>query len=303
MFYLFLAIICSTSIALIFKYSENSDTNRYLVTSANYFIAFVVSLFLIVSKGLLYKIQGELTFSKELVLLLEGRLEILSPQSSVIWGFIVGGISGIFFFLSFIYYQKSVKENGVGISGTFAKLGILIPMLVSIILWREFPTIVQWIGIILALCSILLVNLSPKSLDKVELKPTLLFLFLFGGLSEFSSKIYQKYALSEYKEFFLFAIFFVAFLVSLYFTLRSKKRFSIKDLLTGFAVGIPNLFSSYFLILSLSSLKTSVAFPIFSAGSIVLISIGGFFLFGEKIQRKNQVAIVLTILALILINV
>lgn len=303
MLYLFFAIICSASIALIFKYTENANTNRYLITSSNYFIAFVTSLFMIFSRGLLSGITPEISFAQDFSMLSSDNLHILSPYSSIIWGLMVGTVAGFFFFLSFIYYQKSVKENGVGISGTIAKLGILIPMIFSIIIWKELPSSLQWIGIGLSLVSILIVNLSPKSLEKMDIKPTLILLFIFGGMAEFSTKIYQKYALNEYKDVFLFAVFFVAFLISTYYTVREKKKITKKDIFTGFAVGIPNLFSSYFLILSLATLKTSVAFPIYSAGSIVLINIGGFLIFKEKIARKNQVAILLTLIALVLINI
>ena len=302
MFYLALAILCSATIALIFKYTENNNTNRYLITSANYFIAFVISFFMILFRGLLNGITREIPFLEDLKLFTTTNTHILSPYSSVIWGVIIGSVSGFFFFLSFIYYQKSVKENGVGISGTIAKLGILIPMIFSIIVWREFPTSIQVVGIVLSLLSIIIVNLSQKSIEKFDFKPTIILLFIFGGMAEFSTKIYQKYALNELKDVFLFAVFFVAFLVSVFYTVRAKKKITKKDILTGFAVGIPNLFSSYFLILSLATLKTSVAFPIYSAGSIVLINIGGFLIFKEKIARKNQVAILLTLIALILIN-
>lgn len=302
MLYLFFAIICSASIALIFKYTENANTNRYLITSSNYFIAFLTSLFMILSRGLLSDITPEISFVEDFKLFSSTSSHTLSPYSSIIWGLMVGGVAGFFFFLSFIYYQKSVKENGVGISGTIAKLGILIPMIFSIIIWKELPSGLQWLGIALSLVSILIVNLSPKSLEKVDMKPTIILLFIFGGMAEFSTKIYQKYALNEYKDVFLFAVFFVAFLISAFYTLREKRKITKKDILTGFAVGIPNLFSSYFLILSLATLKTSVAFPIYSAGSIVLINIGGFLIFKEKIARKNQVAILLTVIALVLIN-
>ncbi|WP_414839418.1 EamA family transporter [Carnobacterium sp. TMP28] len=302
MFYLTLAIICSASIALIFKYTEGTNANRYVITSANYFIAFAISLFLIFSKGLLVGMTRENSFLSEFSLLASNSNYILSPYSSMIWGLIIGGIFGSFFFLSFVYYQKSIKENGVGISGTIAKLGILIPMIFSIVIWKEFPSTIQWIGIILSLVSILIVNLSQKSLETFDVKPTLIFLFIFGGMAEFSSKFYQKYALNDYKDIFLFALFFVAFLISIFYTFRKKGEITKKDILIGFAVGIPNLFSSYFLILALATLKTSVVFPIYSAGSIVLINIGGFLLFKEKIAKKNQVAIILTIIALILIN-
>ena len=303
MLFLFLATICSATIALIFKHTESSDTNRYLITSSNYFIAFSTSLFMAFYKGLFSDLTKDQSFLHEFKFLLSQDAYILSPYSSIIWGAIVGSLSGAFFFLSFIYYQKSVKENGVGISGCFAKLGILIPIIFSIIIWREFPSTMQWIGILLSLVSILIVNLSPKSLEKFDIKPTIILLFLFGGMAEFSSKIYQQYALNEYKDIFLFFIFFVAFLISLLFTLKEKSRFTKKDILTGFAVGVPNLFSSYFLILSLDTLKTSVAFPLYSAGSILLINIGGFLIFKERISRKNKFAIGLIIVALILINI
>ncbi len=303
MFYLTLAIMCSASIALIFKYTENSNTNRYLITSANYFIAFVTSLFMILFRGLIVGITREISFLEDFKLLSTSSQHLLSPYSSIVWGLIIGGVSGAFFFLSFIYYQKSVKEYGVGVSGTIAKLGILIPMMFSVIVWKEFPSSVQILGIALSLVAIVIVNLSPKSIEKLDFKPIIILLFIFGGMAEFSTKIYQKYALNEYKDIFLFAVFFVAFAISAFYTLREKRKITVKDILTGFAVGIPNLFSSYFLILSLDTLKTSVAFPIYSAGSIVLINIGGFLIFKEKIARKNQVAILLTVIALVLINI
>jgi drug/metabolite transporter (DMT)-like permease len=302
MLYLALAILCSASIALIFKYTENANTNRYLITSANYFIAFVTTLFMIFYKGLLSNISYEISFMGDFKLFSTNTLHVLSPYSSILWGLIIGGISGIFFFLSFIYYQKSVKENGVGVSGTIAKLGILIPMIFSIIIWKELPSTLQAFGIILSLVSIIIVNISPHSIKKLNIKPTIIFLFVFGGMAEFSNKIFQKYALIEYKEIFLFSVFFVAFLISAFYTFKEKGNITKKDILTGFAVGIPNLFSSYFLILSLTTLNTSVVFPLYSAGSIVLINIGGLLIFNERITRKNQVAILLTVVALVLIN-
>lgn len=296
-------MLCSATIALIFKYTENSNANRYLITSANYLIAFSISLFMVFYNRLFTELVKEQSFLSELKILLTGVDYTFTPYGSIWWGIIVGGISGFFFFFSFIYYQKSVKENGVGISGTFAKLGILIPMIFSIILWREFPSAFQWIGIALSIISILIVNLSPKSLEKFDIKPTIILLFIFGGMAEFSNKIYQQYALNQYKDIFLFAIFFVAFLISIIFTLQDRSKINKKDILTGLAVGIPNLFSSFFLILSLDTLKATIAFPIYSAGSIVLINIGGLLIFKEKIANKNKVAIGLIIIGLVLINI
>ncbi len=302
MVYLLLAIICSATIALIFKYTENAHGNRYVITSANYFIAFSISLTMMIYDRTLWGLKKDLPFFMEFKNIFQGKSFGFTPYGSVIWAMVVGSVFGGFFFLSFIYYQKSVRKNGVGISGTFAKLGILIPMIFSIVLWREYPTKVQWLGIFLALTSVIMVNFSFKGMTKFNLEPTIIMLFVFGGLAEFSNKIYQKYGMGEFKSVFLFSIFFVAFLISLVYAKKKASKVTRKDVLTGFAVGIPNLFSSYFLILSLDTLTTSVAFPLFSAGSILLITLGGYFIFKEKISRKNQVAIGLIIWALVLLN-
>lgn len=74
MFYLFLATVCIATIALIFKYTENSNSNRYLITSSNYFIAFSTSLFMVFYKKLLPGVvKTESFFSEFKFLLLYGK--------------------------------------------------------------------------------------------------------------------------------------------------------------------------------------------------------------------------------------
>jgi len=303
--FLILAIFCSSSIALIFKYTEGNKMNRYAVTSANYFTAFTVSLLMLFSNNSFSKISFKSlinNFFNEFNSVVVENSGLFSNESSILWSFIIGIFAGVFFFLSFIYYQKSVKENGVGLSGTFGKLGILIPMIFSIIIWNEYPSSLQWLGIILSLASILIVNLSLKDLSTSSFNSSLILLFFFGGMAEFSNKIFQKYALTDYKDLFLFFVFIIAFAISIFFTLKEKSRVTKKDILLGIVVGIPNLFSSYFLILALNYMTSSVAFPIYSAGSILLINLGGLIIFKEKLSKKETFAILMTILALILIN-
>ena len=308
MIYLILAIICSSSIALIFKYSEKNETNRYAVTSVNYFTAFTVSLLMILLKPpiKIYGVNISITsFNNEITKVILDNDGIFSQGASLTWAVLLGVAGGLFFFLSFVYYQKSVGKNGAAISGTFGKMGILVPMIFSIIIWREIPGILQWVGILMALFSIIFVNISSnKDVNgNTNINKTLILLFLFGGMAEFQNKLFQQYALTEYKNVFLFTIFVVAFFLSLYFVIKSKQKISLQDLIVGFLVGIPNLFSSYFLIMALGSIPTSIAFPIYSAGSIIFISLGEVLIYKERLSKRNKVAIIIVILALILINI
>lgn len=304
MVYLLLAVICSSSIALIFKYSESNNLNRYIITSANYFAAALISLLLIFNRGIKFFDFNNSNFRANFSRVILQGDGVFSAQSSQQWATVVGLLAGIFFFVSFIYYQKSVRENGASLAGTFGKLGILIPMLFAIIIWQEYPEDLQWIGILLAISSIILVNFPFGKDWRQALRLNLIFLFLYGGIAEFSNKIFQKYALVDYKVLFLFWVFFSAFLISFFYSLKKVKRLPKKsELLTGFAVGIPNLFSSFFLISALNYLKTAVVFPIFSAGSIVLITAVGYLFFGENLKLKEWASILMTVVALILINI
>tara|TARA_Y100000588_G_C13454284_1_gene585456 strand:- start:95 stop:517 length:423 start_codon:yes stop_codon:yes gene_type:complete len=130
----------------------------------------------------------------------------------------------------------------------------------------------------------------------------LLLLFLFGGLAEFSNKLFQKYGHSSEKAYFLLIVFFVAFLVSLTMTIKEGKKPTLTDVITGICVGVPNMFSSFFLIRALDDLPTAVVFPVYSAGSMALILLLSRLIYGEKLQKKAYVAIAMTMVALVLIN-
>ena len=284
MIYLFLAILSSASIALILKSSENRDLNRYAVTSANYVAAFTISI----------------------IFSLKSSSVSFDPGPSLYSAVIIGLFGGVLYFLGFIFIQKSIRENGVGITGAVAKTGIILPVILSMILWKEIPNFLQSAGVILSLGAIVMINISPRELDRVKsINKTIILLFLIVGFAEFSNKLFEIYGGTDYKAVFLFVVFFTAFWVSLFFTVkgvRSGRKATKTDILTGLMVGIPNMFASYFLIESFNYYKASVVFPIVSSGTILLINAGGFFIFGERLKRKDIFAVVMIIVAIVQMN-
>ncbi len=279
--------------------------DRYTVTTFNYLVASLLSLFFFLSKHFpaIHPAEAFRGFSTELPAVISGGE--FSPAGSAGWALAIGLPSGILYFLGFIYLQKAIRENGVSLAGSFSKMGVLIPMLLAIFLWNELPSGVQMAGIFLALISILLTNidLSDPSGIASGLRPVLLILFLTVGMSEFSNKVYQRYGILEMKSLFLFFVFATALLVSGWKTFRRRKSIRLSHFLTGIAVGIPNYFASFFLILSLSRLKTAIVFPVYSAGTIVLLSLAGWLFFNERLRTKERIAVGLTVTALVLVNI
>ena len=76
-----------------------------------------------------------------------------------------------------------------------------------------------------------------------------------------------------------------------------------KDWLFGLMLGVPNYFSSWFLLLALSQVPASAAFPVFSCGTLLLTALVGRLAFGEKIDRRQGVALGMVAAALALLNV
>jgi len=281
--YLFHAIVSSTMIAMILKFSENKNLNRYAVTSANYVAAFSISLLMNAGKCTIYSGNG--------------LINVLG----------LGVFAGILYFLGFIFIQRSIKENGVGITGAVSKIGIILPVVLSMILWKEIPNYFQAIGIIISISAIILINMSFDDIRSLKnFNRTVIFLFIIAGIAEFTTKLFERFCFMEYKTLYLFIIFFTAFLISSYFTFRdfkSGKKITKTDIVTGLLVGIPNMFASYFLIESFKHYKASVAFPIYSSGAIFLISLGGIVIFKEKPKRKDIIAIVMIIAAIVMMNI
>jgi multidrug transporter EmrE-like cation transporter len=302
MLYLIAAIACSTAIALILKYGEERRQNRYVILAMNYSTATVISLWLVLRKNL-FPLLHELSVAGLIDQLHLGRTSsdgFLSPENTALWALFIGLPTGVLYFLGFHYYQRSVKESGVGLAGTFAKMGILVPVILSMIFWRELPSGVQWAGMTLALLAIGLANLSPKGKSILSsIKPALLLLFLTSGISEFTGKLFQRYGMLSMKDLFLFFVFVIALAISI-FNIRRKPE--TNEMLTGLAVGIPNFFASFFLINALSALPAAVVFSTYSAGSIAMICIGGRLLYSEKLRTREYAAIALTMAALLLIN-
>lgn len=303
MFFLFLAITCSASIALIFKHSETTGLNRYVVTSVNYLTACSIAVILLVCSGnpILPDFAARAAWQEIAEAIVGGR-KIVVPGASILWAVLCGFGAGAVFFLAFLYYQISVRRDGVGLSGAFAKLGILIPMSLSLVLWRELPSLIQWVGIGTAVASIVLVNWPGGDSSRKAVRPALILLLLFAGLAEFSNKVFQMYGVVEHKDFFLLTTFLVALVFSVFTAVRKGLPASRRDMVVGVAVRLPNLFSSYFLILALETMPAPVAFPLFGAGTILIITLAGRIVFGETSSGREYAAVALVILSIVLIS-
>ena len=81
------------------------------------------------------------------------------------------------------------------------------------------------------------------------------------------------------------------------------ERPTLADAGFGLLLGIPNYYSARFLLLSLSNVPAVVAYPTYSVGTIVMVTLAGRALFGERLSRRQMLAMGVILVSLVLLNV
>lgn len=283
---LILAIISSSLVSIMMRVGEGRVKNNISMLSVNYFICMI---FAFVYTGI-------------------GNLFQTGEGLGTAIG--LGIINGFFYISSLVLFQKSVKQNGVVLSAIFMKLGIMMPLVISIVLFKEIPTVIQVVGFVIAIIAIVLINLKEKNATsepgrKTQIGPVKvgLILVLVGcGMSDGMSKIYQELGTDKFEELFLVFTFVIAFLLSLILVRVKKQKFSKQELIYGALLGIPNYFSARFLLKALGQIPAVVVYPTFSIGTIAVITLTGMIVFKEKINKLQMIAIGMITVAVILLN-
>ena len=279
MIFLFLAILSSSSLALILKQGHVKNANIALLINGNYLTATLIALgFILFKYGFHYSIEA-LLFGASLGILLAG---------------------------TFVIYSKAISLAGTALATVSARLSVLIPVLLSILLFSESPNVKMIFGFLLALVTLYLFYLSLKNHNNGRSstgKYLYLFALLIGiGVIDFSMKIYEHKFLPEEKGVFVFTIFLSAFIYTLIYLFVKKIKFDKSTYNLGLILGVPNVLSVHFLLAALSEVPAIVVFPVMNIGVIVLTAVAAYLIWKEQINLYGKIAIAVGIAAILLLK-
>lgn len=277
MFYLLLAICSSALVSIFMRLSEAKIHNNTAMLAVNYVMCTAMAA------------------------LYAGPADLFPKAEGLGTALGLGVVGGVFYLGGFVLLQWNVAKNGVVLSATFMKLGVLVPTLMSILLFRESPTAPQLLGLAGAFAAILLIHFDGGG-GKVGHGLGLILLLAAGGMADSMSKIYEQLGDPALESHFLFYIFLAALLLCVLLLLVKKQTVGLWEVLFGLLIGIPNYFCSRFLLLALGSVPAVAAFPTFSVGTIVLVSLTGLLCFGERLSRKRWAAMAVILASLALLN-
>ena len=279
MIYLILAILCSAGVSIFMRASEKYCQGHYGILLMNYVVCVLAGLIL-TGRGLTQT---------------DGKGMPVTMVFSVVTGLLYCG--------SFILLQWNVRKNGVILSSTFMKLGVIVPAVLAVVWFGERPGWNQGLGFILAITAILMIHLE-KGKIRTEKAYTigLLLLLLGGGLGDSMAKFYDVYGNPGLGSFFLMLSFLVSGIISGILVFRGGEKITKYEVLFGVLIGIPNYFSARFLLWALADIPAVITYPTYSIAAMALIGAAGVLMFREKLTKRQWGAYLLVILAVGLLN-
>lgn len=278
MIFVVLAALSITCLSLTMRYSTLKTETPWGVIKGNYITAAILMALIVLTNG-----------SREVSLFTLG----------------LGALTGLTYTSGMFLNLTLMGKRGAAITASMIQLAVLIPITVSVFIYGETITLQQIIGILLAVTSLPL--LASKPMQKIEIDreilPMILLTILVVGFSQLSSKILVQSGFEAEKNYFFLAIFTSAAVLVSPLAWRNRQKIKRKDGLYGFGVGVFNLISNRSLLLALTTLPGAIVFPVSSAGSLLMVSVGAIALFKEKVSRANIAGIILTLIAVVLINI
>ena len=282
MLFLLLATLASAGNGLTMKFAGSRSDNKWSLLFFNYLAATVLSALSAMRSGL--------------------AVAEVAPR---VWA--LGLVTGVLFITTFALLQLNVRMNGATISSSLARMGAVIPMLLSIALFAEYPSPAGALGIVVAIAATVLIAFQKKESNDADARATsaralLIPMVLAGGVADTMPKIFESTGNPAHEEAFILTTFATALVICLVMLLRAHERPALVDIACGTMLGIFNFFSTDLMLRALMELPAYVVYTGFSMGVVLVTFVANSLVMHEKLTRRDRMAISLVILALALIN-
>jgi drug/metabolite transporter (DMT)-like permease len=283
LFYITLSVFCSLTIAQILKLAENRKMRVLHILVCNYLVGFLISFF----NSSEFSVLPEFTVEADPLLI------------------ILAGLLGIVFIANMVVYSRSIDRVGMGVSIAAMRMSLVFPIAVSLFVFGESIGGVKYLGIILALGSLLLMvpQIKTKSITGFSDAWLPLLIFLMTGFADTGLKVYEQLFSTQVSEdLFVSGIFFVSFLVGGSILIkRGEIHFTFKEIGYGVATGVVNLYSSIFLIYALKLMPGSIVFPIVNVTLVVLGTLIGIWVWKDHPSVKQWSGLGIAVISIFLL--
>lgn len=215
---------------------------------------------------------------------------------------------GSLFILIFFFMASTVEKLGISVNAVSSKMAVVIPLSFSFLMFGEALKPIFALGLLLSLLSIYLISVKTE----LRLNKTYILLpvivFVGSGLIDTSLKLFEtNYTGDVDMNRISYSIFLGAFITGVvvqvirYF--RGLYILSWRNTVAGIALGIPNYYSIFVLLLALQyfSDNSALVFSLNNISIVLLSSLLSVILFKERLNLKNRVGIIVAVISILII--
>jgi drug/metabolite transporter (DMT)-like permease len=215
---------------------------------------------------------------------------------------------GLAFIGIFNLLAYSTRVDGITTTIIASKLSLVIPVLFSLLVYKEHTTIAKIAGILLAFPAVYLTtrvegdNHKPQNL----LLPVLIF--FGGGLLDTATNYIQLHFLNAanapaYTIFCFAAAANTGIMIVVVLLIFRKITIRWRNIVAGICLGIPNYFSIYYFICALHSnfLESSASIPVLNISILAASALTAILLFKEHVNTFRIIGMATSIIAILLI--
>jgi len=281
MIFIFLSVVQSTLIFILFKLFERYRIDNWQAILVNYVVAAAMSFFL-----------GNVA----------GNFSTIVGSDWVRYAILLG----FMFIATFYFFALSSQKAGVAITSVTSKMSVIIPVLFGAALYGESFGIVKISGVVVALTAFYLVfRKEKKPLMEMKWAYLPLMVFLGNGFVDTGMKFLQHHYIGNDLVPFLMFTFASALVIALIINIsrirRARSFLNLRSMIGGSLLGIANFGSTYYIIKALSLYESSVVFPVANSAIVGLSALTGYFWFRERLTLVNWIGVLLAITAIIII--
>ncbi len=280
MIYLFLSIASSAAIAIVMRLSEGNVKSKLTMLATNYLVCLLIS-------------WGMMGFGN-----------VLPEEEGLAAALGMGTFNGFFYVVALVLNQYNISRNGVVMPSVFSKMGsLLIPLIMSIVVFSEVPTVFQFVGFVLSVAAIIIINYQKTGADTGNLdKLPLMALLVAEGCASIMAKVFNEIGNLALDSQFLFYTFFTALIFCSMLIVIKKERPGVKELIFGTMIGIPNFMSAQFMMKALEYVPAVIVYPFRAVAVILTIMLAGIVIFKERLTRQQWFATGVILVSLVLLN-
>lgn len=218
---------------------------------------------------------------------------------------LLGIIMGVLYLLGLIIITVSYGQKGVALTSAVLQLSVLVPTVLSIVLWGETTGWLQTLGIVGAVMSLPLLTVKRSATAALDRRVLLVTgaNFAVNGVCMSAGKILLEAGYIDQSLAFYSILFMTAFLLALPLAIRRGVVPSPVDVGYGSFFGLLNAIGNLSLITALTYLPGAIAFPVASSLALLITVALSMAVLHEQINRVNAVGVLFALLAVVLINV